>query len=119
VRVRLGVVVVVRAPGRIVRKVVALRTGVARAGRRRRLSVLLANLGNVTEAIGGPCTAITMHRGRRVVASLRAPRRQLLPRTRGILDALYAGRIRGPVTVRVVLLRACGGLSARTFNARL
>jgi hypothetical protein len=119
VRVRLGVVVVVRAPGKIVHKVDLLRVRSTRAGRRRHLAILIANRGNVTETVGGACTAVTLHRARRLVARLRAPQRQILPRSRGIIDAVYAGRARGRVTVRVVLLRACGGLRARVFVARL
>jgi hypothetical protein len=119
VRLRLGVVVVVRAPGRIVHRVDVLRVTGRRAGSARRLELLLANRGNVTERVGGTCTAVTVHRGRRLVARLSVPRRELLPRTRGVAEARYAGRVRGRVTVRVVLLRACGGLRARTFALRL
>jgi hypothetical protein len=119
VRVRLGVVVVVRAPGRIVHRVDVIRVRNVRAGPRRHLAVLIANLGNVTETVGGGCTAITLHRGRRLVARLRAPERQILPRSRGFVEARYISRIRGRMTVRVALLRACGGLRARSFVVRL
>lgn len=119
VRVRLGVVVVVRAPGRIVHRVDVVRVRSLRAGRSRRLEILLANRGNVTETAGGACMTATLHRGVRLLARLRAPRRDLLPRTNGLVDVRYAGTARGPVTVRVVLLRACGGLRAQAFAVRL
>jgi hypothetical protein len=119
VRLRLGVVVVVRAPGKVVHRVEAVAVHSRRAGRGRRLEVLLANRGNVTETVRGSCASVTLQRGARLVARLRAPRRELLPRTRGLVDLRYAGRVRGRVAARVVLLRACGGLRARTFVLRL
>jgi hypothetical protein len=115
VRVRLGVVVVVRAPGRIHHRVDIVRARIGGSGRGRRLAVVLANLGNSIEVVGGRCTVVTLHRGRRLVARLHAPSRQLLPRTRGIVDLRFPPGLRGRVAARVVLLRPCGGLRVRTF----
>jgi hypothetical protein len=119
VRLRLGVVVVVRAPGRVVHRVDVLRVRGRVSGLRGRLELLLANRGNVTETVGGACTSVTLHRGTRLIARLRTPRREILPRARALVDVRYAGRARGRVNVRVVLLRPCGGLRARTLVVRL
>ena len=51
VRMRIGVVVVVRAPGRIVRSLAIRGLRVRRVGRARTLELALANRGNVTETI--------------------------------------------------------------------
>ncbi|HZO62273.1 MAG TPA: hypothetical protein VFB35_04770 [Gaiellaceae bacterium] len=119
VRVRLGVVVVVRAPGKVVHRVGLLGLRSRRAGRGRRLEVLVANTGNVTEHLGGTCMTVTVHRGARILTRLRGVRRDLLPHSRGVVDVRYAGKARGPVVVRVVLLRACGGPRVRAFAVRL
>ena len=58
VRLRLGVVVVVRAPGKVVRRVSAIGLHVRRTGKARVLGLLLANRGTVTESVGGPCTVL-------------------------------------------------------------
>jgi len=58
VRLRLGVVVVVRAPGKVVRRVSAVSIRVRPSGKARVLGLLLANLGTVTESVGGPQRAL-------------------------------------------------------------
>ena len=69
VRLRLGVVVVVRAPGKIVRRVSAIGLHVRRTGKARVLGLLLANRGTVTESVGGPCTVLWLHRRGRILAA--------------------------------------------------
>ena len=95
VRLRLGVVVVVRAPGKIVRRMSAISLRVRRAGTARILGLLLANRGIVTESVGGPCTVLWLHRRGRILARLRADERRILPHTRGLVELVYRGRLRG------------------------
>lgn len=102
VRVRLGVVVVVRAPGKVVRRIDVLRIRARRAGRARVLGMLLANRGNVTETVGGSCALLWLHRRGRILARLRAAERPILPHTSGLLEFLYRGRARGRLVARVV-----------------
>ncbi len=121
VRMRLGVVVVVRVPGRIVHRLGAVRLRVRRAGRTRLLDVLLANRGNVTETIGPRCTALTLRRGRRILARLHPVRRNLLPHATGLVEFRYRGAARGRVTAHVVARPGprCGKAQPRTFVVRL
>ena len=95
VRLRLGVVVVVRAPGKVVRRVSAISLRVRRAGKARVLGLLLANRGTVTESVGGPCAVLWLHRRGRILARLRAVERRILPHTRGLVELVYRGRLRG------------------------
>lgn len=112
---RLAVRVVVRAPGRIVRKVVVRGLRVRRVGRTRTLDVRLANRGNVTEALPrGRVTVALIVRGR-VAARIRPGPRELLPGGEAIVAARYAGRLRGPLVARVEVL----GAAIRTFRVRL
>jgi hypothetical protein len=111
VRMRLGVRVAVRVPGRIVRRVAVQGLRVQRSGRVRRLDVTLANLGDVIET--NDVTVVLSARGR--VERVHAELREVLPRTRAILTARYAGRLRGPVRARVDV----DGVPRRTFRPRL
>ena len=95
VRLRLGVVVVVRAPGKVVRRVSAISLHVRRAGKARVLGLLLANRGTVTESVGGPCAVLWLHRRGRILARLRTLERRILPHTRGLVELVYRGRLRG------------------------
>ena len=111
VRMRLGVRVAVRVPGKVVRRVVVQRLRVRRSGRSRSLDVTIANLGDVIETSG--VTLVLSSRGR--VERVRAEPREVLPRTRAILTARYGGRLRGRVLVRVEV----DGTPRRTFRLRL
>jgi hypothetical protein len=102
VRVRLGVVVVVRAPGKVVHRIAVVRIRARRAGRSRVVGLLLANRGNVTETIGGSCALVWLHRRGRIVARLRAPERRILPHTSGLVELAYRGPARGRVLVQIV-----------------
>ncbi|MCZ7587837.1 MAG: hypothetical protein M5U27_03025 [Gaiella sp.] len=100
VRMRVGVVVVVRAPGAVVRRLAVQTLRVRRARRARVLEIGIANRGNVTETLGrGSLRIVVRRRGRQT--SLRAEPRVLRPRTRGIVQVRYAGRLKGWVTARV------------------
>jgi antitoxin (DNA-binding transcriptional repressor) of toxin-antitoxin stability system len=121
VRMRLGVVVVVRVPGRAVRRLVPLRLHVRRVRGLRLLDLLVANRGNVSERIGAACLLVDLLRRGRPVARLLPEPRELLPRTRGIAQLRYRGRARGAVLARVRVSPSgrCGRRAARRFHLRL
>jgi hypothetical protein len=97
VRMRLGVVVVLRVPGRIVHR---LRVLAVRA-RGRLVTVRLANQGNVTELLEGGQVVLTLwHRGH-LLAQLAAAPRELLPGAAGILEYRYRGPVHGLVVARL------------------
>jgi len=93
VRMRIGVLVEMRVPGRIVHRLTLGRVRVPRAGV---LELLVANRGNVTESLARLRVSV---RGRR----LRAPVRELLPRTKGIVQLRYRRAMHGRATVIVNL----------------
>jgi hypothetical protein len=116
VRMRLGVVVVVRVPGRILRRMDAVRLRV----RPRRLELLVANRGNVTETIARRCVTVTVRRSGRVIARLHPVARSLLPHTSGLLEFPFRRPKRGPVRVGVSLSPGppCSSPRRRAFSLR-
>jgi hypothetical protein len=118
VRVRLGVIVVVRAPGKVVRRLELGGLRVARRRGRRLLELRVANRGNVTEML--PRVGVTISRARRRLAALVAQRRALRPHTQGILEfRLPQLRVRA-VSARVVIPAGPGrGAIRRTYAIRL
>jgi hypothetical protein len=121
VRMRVGVAVVVRAPGAVVRKLALLRLRVRPARRARVLDLWVANGGNVSETIAGDCLRLRLLRRGRAIASLRPAPRRLLPRTRGIVEFRYLGPLRGPVTAvpAPAVTPPCVRLPWRRFPIRL
>jgi hypothetical protein len=121
VRMRVGVVVVVRAPGVIVRRLDLLRLRARPPGRPRLLVMWLANRGNVTELVGSACLTVAVRRAGKVLARLRPAPRRLLPRTRGIVELSTPRRIRGWVTVRTEPSGRppCGSGMSRAIRMRL
>jgi hypothetical protein len=120
VRMRIGVVVTLRVPGAVARRVELQAVRVRKRGRRDRLLELwLANRGDVNESIGPRQMLVTVLRRGRVLARLRPAVQQLLPRSRGIAELRYRGTARGRVTVRVELLRPAGRRMVRAFALRL
>jgi len=116
---RIGVVVVVRAPGRVVRSIAMRALRVRRAGRARTLELVLANRGNVTEAIDPARVRLSLVRNG-VRASVRAESRELRPQTNGVVQFRYRGRLAGWVTARVRLtLELRRPVIARTFRVKL
>jgi hypothetical protein len=117
VRMRLGVVVVVRAPGKVVRRLAVL--GVR--ARRGRLDLLVANRGNVTERVSRACVRVTIRRGARVLARLRPLERDLLPHTAGIVEVPYRRPPHGRVSARIDLAPGPPCLAGRwrVFGLRL
>jgi hypothetical protein len=120
VRMRMGIVVVVRAPGTVVRRLEMRSLRVERARGARVLELLLANRGNVTEAIDRSHAVVSLFlRGRRI-ARLTADPRELRPRTRGIVQFRYRGGIHGLAIARAdVSLEGTGRVLRRTFRVRL
>lgn len=118
-RMRLGVVVVVRAPGRVVRRVLPRRLRVGRVGRSRVLELLVVNRGNVTETLDRRTVHIVLRRSSRR-AWPRAEARELRPRTNGLVEVPYRGSLRGWVTARVRIAPEPGWPAVvRTFRIRL
>jgi hypothetical protein len=94
VRLRVGVVVLVRVAGRIVHR---LELGSLKA-RRRVLVATVVNRGNVAELSR---VRISLSRGGHVLARLRSSRRTVLPHSRSVERFRYHGRVRGWVTALV------------------
>jgi hypothetical protein len=94
IRVRVGVVVFVRVPGRIVHRL-ELR---ALRARGRALEAVIANRGNVVERAR---VRISLWRRGRLLARLGPIVRTLLPHSSGIERFRYHGRLQGWVTARV------------------
>jgi hypothetical protein len=120
-RIRIGVVVVVRVPGRIVRRVVLQAVRVGHRGGARVLEVAIADQGNVDEWIGARRLLITLSRDGRVLARLRPTGRRFLARSRGVAVARAPERLRGPVRVVVSLAHPRPGIALlrRTYHLRL
>jgi len=103
VRLRVGVVVMLHVPGRIVRRLELKSLEVRRRGRRRLLDLRLVNRGNVTEEVGAARLRLALVRRGRVLARLRPRRLELLPHSAGIAEFSYRGRLRGAVVARAEL----------------
>jgi len=117
---RLGIVVVVRAPGTVVGRLELRRLNVRRAGRFRALELVVANRGNVTEVLERDRLRLSLLRRGHVLAILRTGARELLPRTMGIVQFRYAGDARGRLIARVVVRSEAGTVGVqRTFRIRL
>jgi hypothetical protein len=120
VRMRMGIVVVVRAPGTVVRHVELGRLRVARSGRMRLLELGMRNRGNVTESLARGAATLSLFRNERRIARLQAEPRNLRPRSTGVLRFLYRGPARGPATARVEVEPAASGRLLRgRFRVRL
>jgi hypothetical protein len=119
VRLRVGVIVVVRAPGKVVRRLVLRELHVRRARGTRALEILVVNRGNVTESLSrGRVRISLLQRGKR--ATFAAEPRDLRPRTSGVVVARYGARKHGWATVRVEIAPVDGSPSVRrSFRLKL
>lgn len=120
-QLRLGVRVIVRVPGKVVRRLVLRGLRVQRAHRRRRLMFAsVANRGNVTVHLRGNVTASLFRHGRRVGRLRLLAPAMLPPGIRATLTLRYTGRVHGPVTA-VVRVRLGPGLRVveRRYRLRL
>jgi len=119
-RIRMGVVVVVRAPGKVVRRLELRALRVARRRHGRVLELAVANRGNVTESLRRAVAVISRGRSGRHIATLVARSRELRPRTRGIVEFRLRDGLRGWMTARVVIPAERGrSRLQRTFRIRL
>jgi len=118
VRLRVGVIVDLRVPGRIVRRVDARRLTVRRRSRLRLLELLLVNRGNVTERLGAAGLRLVLSRNGRPFATLRPRRGELLPRSSGFAEFAYRGQARGKVVAQVRLRPSIPGRRP-AFHLRL
>ena len=118
-RMRIGVVVRLRVPGRFPRRIELRRLTVRRAGRARLLELTLANTGAALESIGRRELTVTLRAGGRVLARLRPAPRDLLPHSRGLVALRYGGRARGKVVARVELEHPGVRRASRLFRLRL
>ena len=120
VRLRMGVVVVVRASGKVVRRLELRGLRVARRGRGRALELVVANRGNVTESLARARAVVSRARSGRRVATLVARSRELRPRTSGILEFRFRGHPRGRMTARIMIPAEPGrSRLLRTYRIRL
>lgn len=115
VRVRVGVIVLLHVPGRIVRRLDVRSLRVRRGVAGRLLELLLVNRGNVTERLGDDRLRLALVRRGRVFATLRPRERELLPRSVGIVEFAYRGPVRGNVVARIQLGSSVGGVR-RSFR---
>jgi hypothetical protein len=118
VRVRMGVVVVVRAPGTVVRRLRLLGLRRAGSGRGRALELGLVNRGNVTESVARGRIVVALERGGRRLARLTAEPRSFRPGTRGVVRFPLRRRLVGPVLARVDLA-SDGDRTQRVYRLRL
>ena len=119
VRMRIGVVVVVRAPGRVVRSVTVGALRVRRTDRTRTLELVLANRGNVTETIDASRVRLSLVR-KGVRSAIRPEPRELRPRTSGIVQFRYRGKRGVWATARVRLTLERGlPIVSKSFRVKL
>jgi hypothetical protein len=114
VQMRVGVRTVVHVAGPVVRDVSVRTLRVRRRGKARLLEIGITNRGNVTETLARGELRLTILARGRVVARLRTARRELLPRSRATLTAVYRGGRVGRVRVRAELRGR-----VRVFRVRL
>jgi hypothetical protein len=119
VRMRVGVVVVVRTPGTVVHRVAVGALRVDRAGGRNTLELVVANRGNVTESVARRDAIASLFVASRRVAKVSVDPRAFRPRTRGVLQFRLPRRLSGRVVVRIQVDIVSGRVLARTYRLRL
>jgi hypothetical protein len=120
VRLRLGVVVLVRAPGAVVRRLKLGPLRPTQRGSTRALELVVVNAGNVTERLRRVRSAVYRLPTSRHVETLAAGARELRPRTRGVLDFRLRSRERGLMIARVVIPGEPGRAAIhRTYRIRI
>ena len=112
VALRVGVVVVVRARGRVARRLALGSAQVARQSHRRTLRIGVVNRGDLDEWIGRGRLRLSLWRAGRVVARPAPLARRLLARSRGVVVAPLRGGLRGRYVLEVRFLRPRPGTPA-------
>ena len=118
VRMRLGVRIRMRVPGRVVRHIAFGSLRVHRARNVWRMRVSIANRGNVTVWLGKRVRASLVRRGREVARLTAVARRALRPGARTLLTLRYGGRARGSLTA-IVRIRLDVAVFERRYRLRL
>ena len=119
VRMRIGIVVVVRAPGLVMRGLAVRGLRLRRARGAQILELGVVNLGNVTETLDVSRIALWVRQGRTELR-LRPDARDLRARTSGVVQFRYRGTLAGWVTARVRLTQSPGRPDvSRTFRVKL
>jgi hypothetical protein len=121
VALRIGVVVVLRARGRVTQRLELGSVRVERRARRRVLRIGVANRGDLDEWLGQGRLRLTLRRAGRVVAQPVVAPRRLLARSRGVVLANVRGPLRGRCRLEVRLLhpRPRARASRRTYEVVL
>jgi hypothetical protein len=118
VRMRLGIRLRVRMPGRLVHGVALRRLRVRRHAGERVLLLAVANTGNVSEQLRG--ATVTLVRSGRIVSTLRARGAREIPAgSRLVLAFPFAGRVHGLVTADVAARFAIVRTAQRRYRLRL
>jgi hypothetical protein len=118
VRLRIGLVVVLRVRGRIVRRLDARSLTVRRDGALRLLELRIVNRGNVVERLRGDGLRVSLLVGGRRFETLQPRSQELLPHSAGVAVFAYGGQFRGYAVARVQLRPPVRG-RRRSFRVRL
>ncbi len=118
-RVRVGVVVVVRVPGRLVRRLVLGRLAVLRRRPPRVVRLFLANRGNVDEWVARSQLTLRLLRRGRLVGMLHGRSRRFLAGGRGVFDFRAPRAARGDLRAIVTLTRETGKATSAVYHLRL
>lgn len=112
VALRVGVVVVLRARGRVAQRLALGAVRVARNGHRRVLRIGVVNRGDLDEWIGRDRVRLSLWRAGRLVARPAPLARRLLARSRGVVVAPLSRRLHGRYVLEVRFLRPRPGSPA-------
>ena len=118
VRMRIGITVLVRVPGRIRHALRVRSLRVRRVAHRKMLELVVVNAGNVVEWLDRRRVELSLVIHGRVIARLDPAARELLPRATAVFDLAYRGGVRGDVTA-VVALGDRAKTLRRSFRVRL
>jgi P pilus assembly chaperone PapD len=101
IRTRVGIPILVRVAGTLVRDLRVMSLRVDRTGDRHSLRLAVANRGNVNERLLRGQVTVLLRRGARTLAVLQPGTRTLLPGTAATLVMPYGGALRGRLTALV------------------
>jgi len=121
VRMQIGIVVIVRMPGAVLHRLELRGLRVRRGRGADLLELSVVNRGDVTEHLARERIRVSLRRRGRVIARMRAGPRDVFPRSPATETFRYRGRLRGPATALVEVVRPANGVPIlrRTFRIRL